>query len=299
MNTIICNSCNNQISLLLTGDSLICSACKANYPVKNNIIVFNEKADSIDYNDEIYSILNKIEQKHFWFRHRKQIIIWTLKKIMEQLKGKTVLDIGCGTGFILSSLEKEGMTTCGIDMHLSALEYSRSHIKGDLLCGSLNDLPFSHQFDLVLLCDVIEHLTNDITAIGRAIKTIKKDGLMLITVPANPNIWSLIDVFSGHKRRYTKNTLIHAMKESGLSVKFIQYYNIPLLPLQAFRKTLLTNHYGNLAINDYSLEIIKKHLSIPVWPLNNIFSIVSCIDFLLCHIPCFTGASLIAVGQPL
>ena len=300
MITIICNSCNHQISLLLTSDSLICPVCKKNYPVKDGIIVLNETVNTRDYNNEIYSILTKVEQKHFWFWHRKQIVLWTLKKIMNQLKGKTVLDIGCGTGFILFSLEKEGMLTCGTDMHLSALQYSRFRIKGDLLCSSLDNLPFLHQFDLVLLCDVIEHLTHDITAIRQAIKTMKKDGLILITVPANPNIWSQIDELSGHKQRYTKETLIHVMKESGLKVKFIQYYNIPLLPLQALRKTLLTNHYNKLnIINGHSLELIKKHLSIPVWPLNNILSILSCIDFLLWHIQGVTGASLIAVGQPL
>jgi len=48
--------------------------------------------------------LFKVESESFWFRSRNRPILWAKKKYFSN--AKKFLKIGCGTGFVLSAIEK-------------------------------------------------------------------------------------------------------------------------------------------------------------------------------------------------
>ena len=56
---------------------------------------------------------------------------------------------------------------------------------------------------------------------------------MIITVPANEFLWSYWDVFSHHKRRYSKNELISKLERNNFIIKKISYYVCFAFPLFA------------------------------------------------------------------
>lgn len=46
--------------------------------------------------------LARLEAGHFWFRARNRLIIWALEKYFPEFK--SFLEIGCGTGYVLSGI---------------------------------------------------------------------------------------------------------------------------------------------------------------------------------------------------
>ena len=94
---------------------------------------------------------------------------------------KKILDIGSGDGLVFDMLREAGHDPVAFDISSIALK----HIKSDkLIQGSASDLPFSsHSFDLILACEVLEHIPNiAFKAVLEEIIRISKR-YVLITVP--------------------------------------------------------------------------------------------------------------------
>lgn len=67
----------------------------------------------------------------------------------------SIIDIGCGDGRIINELYGHYKTVCGLDSSEEALK----HVITDKVCSGVESIPFQDgQFDLVLCCEVLEHL---------------------------------------------------------------------------------------------------------------------------------------------
>src|SRR5262249_8704123 len=138
-----------------------CSGCGHGYRWCNGILLLDNAGNQSDYPDESYALLAEVEPRHFWFTGRNQVILATMRRTIGPLADRSVLDIGCGTGFVLAALERAGMTVCGLDMHLAGLRYARQRTNGLLVRETATRIPFADEFDVVMLCDVIEHTDDD------------------------------------------------------------------------------------------------------------------------------------------
>lgn len=248
-----------------------------------------------DYPNEAYALLADVESRHFWFSGRNKLILSTMREVIGPLKGRSVLDIGCGTGFVLAALERAGMKGCGLDMHLSGLRHARKRTKGLLLCETAARVPFRAQFDVVVLCDVIEHSADDSAVLGEASVALKDTGAIVVTVPAGPRLWTSFDEASGHKRRYTKQTLVKARRRAGLRVLVARYFSIMLLPLQILQRQLVKN--SPIANPNDRLRLFCQLLRVPPAPINALLRWAMAADILLSRRSLFCGASLIAIGR--
>jgi len=229
----------------------------------------------------------EVEDTHFWFSARAKLIQDHLDSELGGLKGRSVLDIGCGTGYVLGVLEKAGMEPTGCDMHQTALDYAANRTTGKLMCMDANELKGSN-FDCALLCDVIEHTDDDLGLLRVAGGTVRKGGAVLVTVPAHQWLWTPVDDISGHKRRYTYTTLQDVMKRSGLVDVKTFYFNRILLPFQALRKIQTRGMHDEQKIRDAALVM-------PNALINRTMGLAMKIDPLFWRrLP---GASLIATGR--
>jgi len=97
-------------------------------------------------------------------------------------------------------------------------------------------LPFEEgTFDIVIFCEVIEHLTNDpMKALLNLKRVLKKDGLMILSTPNVARLenvarmvsgQNIYDPYSGygpygrHNREYSKHELYHLMHKLGFDAK--------------------------------------------------------------------------------
>jgi ubiquinone biosynthesis O-methyltransferase len=102
-----------------------------------------------------------------WLRTLKNLIparFAFFDPIVGGWRGKTVLDLGCGGGFMAVALRAGGAAITGIDPSEAAIGAARRHAEAngleiDYRVGSGEALPFANGvFDVVVCVDVLEHV---------------------------------------------------------------------------------------------------------------------------------------------
>ncbi|MBP7796473.1 MAG: class I SAM-dependent methyltransferase [Elusimicrobiales bacterium] len=167
----------------------------------------------------------KIKKNNCWFVTRNNFIYGLIKKhtIRDDIK---ILDAGCAQGNLLLYLRNKGFKNiCGIDSNKELLkQLSDSDIEThtmDLIKTDFDD----ETFDVIVSSDIIEHIDDDMKAIHEMKRILKKDGIIIIFVPAFMSLWSYHDVINGHKRRYTLKELESKILGSGLTIQKASYWN--------------------------------------------------------------------------
>lgn len=150
----------------------------------------------------------EIEDAHWWFRARREIILDQLEKVLPSGQDNLIAEIGCGTGGNLKFLSHY-YRVIGVDIAPEAVEYAKKRVNCDILLGDFRDALSNkwQQLDAVILADVLEHVEDDRTFLQDIISCLKENALIVITVPAHAFLWSSHDVILGHQRRYSKKTL--------------------------------------------------------------------------------------------
>ncbi len=98
-----------------------------------------------------------------------------------------VLDVGCGNGSELAlPLARLGFQVTGIDIHAPSIEHARQ-LGSDVanlsyVCGRVEELK-SPPYDVVILSEVLEHLTEPRILLSAALGHLKQNGLIIVTVP--------------------------------------------------------------------------------------------------------------------
>lgn len=139
-------------------------------------------------------------------------IPWITQEIEKKIKGKaTLLDIGCGGGFLTNSLAKRGHKVSGIDISEKTLEVAKKYDETKsvhyLLANAYN-LPFKENtFDAVFALDVLEHVESPDKLIEEASRVLKPNGLFFFHT-FNRNLLSYFLVIKGVEW-FVKNTPIN------------------------------------------------------------------------------------------
>jgi 2-polyprenyl-6-hydroxyphenyl methylase/3-demethylubiquinone-9 3-methyltransferase len=120
----------------------------------------------------------------------------TMDKNIQTDPGKiTLLDVGCGGGLLAEEFAVRGYTVTGIDPSESSLQTAREHAESnnlqiDYIKGTGERLPFkSGSFDVVLCCDVLEHVQDLPKVISEVSRVLKTGGLFMYDT-FNPTAFS-------------------------------------------------------------------------------------------------------------
>jgi SAM-dependent methyltransferase len=176
--------------------------------------------------EDAYAEMYDQEDVHWWFRGRRAVI-WAL------LNRAELLDAGCGTGRNLVEFGSLG-SAVGVDPSADAVAFCQERGLHDVRQAGLEALPFdSDEFDLVLACDVLEHVEDDTGALTELRRVASAGGMLLITVPAYQWMWTEHDVQLHHVRRYTLPVLRARVQETGWDLVHSSYFNSLALPLVA------------------------------------------------------------------
>ena len=174
--------------------------------------------------------------RHPWEIARANSYIKILEKT--SLKGTqlNVLDIGCGDAYILSKLGERFTINSydGLDTSLSESQI-RTMSKPDENIKFFNrpELLNNRHHNLILLLDVIEHISDDRAFLEEIINTYMADNTyMLLSVPAFNFLFNSHDEFLGHYRRYTLSALKKIIFTNQLVCLFSGYAFFSLLPIR-------------------------------------------------------------------
>jgi SAM-dependent methyltransferase len=205
-----------------------------------------------------YDIESEVESFHWWFVVRRKLLKSILSYLDVPINGVT-LDIGCGAGSNLRTLVSAGLYAIGLDRSTYALTLARRREGVPLLAGDLNKLPIkTKSVGLIIAMDVIEHLENDSNGIREFYQALKKEGMLILTVPAFKSLWGIQDVVTGHKRRYSKKEILMKLRQGGFEVLRASYFNFFLFfPIFLARRII---HFLSLKIeseNEVNFPLIN------------------------------------------
>ncbi len=145
-------------------------------------------------------------------------------------KGKTLLDISCKEGDVLASLHNRRFTLRGTNFEASGSD--KHGVPIDYGVDLRQRLPYGDaSFDVVLLVEVIEHLSDHQAAIGELARILKPGGVLILTTPnvmrLNSRVHFMLSGYHKTKRRFIpfETPLNHAHRFHNYPIELpILYY---------------------------------------------------------------------------
>ncbi len=184
--------------------------------------------------ESLYDLHKQIEEKHWWFTARRQIIHGILHRLSPPKEGLSLINVGCGTGGDLSYLSNS-YRCIGIDSSSKAVAAAQKCApEATVILGSnVEAVPQRQEGEqrVWLFLDVLEHIENERIFFLNYTEMMEPGEITIITVPANPNLWSSHDVSFGHYRRYTQQTLKIIWHKLPFEILLLSYFNTRLYPL--------------------------------------------------------------------
>lgn len=202
--------------------------------VEREGIWFPPEKAAISYPDSGNLDCLQVEDNSFWFKHRNKCITTLVEK---HASGKIFWDIGGGNGFVAKGLQTAGVSTILIEPgELGAQTASRRGVK-NVICATFENAGLNNQvIEAAGLFDVLEHIENDLEFLKSLNKSMAKDGMIFITVPAYQALWSKDDDYAGHYRRYTTKQLNNTLDKAGFDPVFDTYiFSVLVLPVFLLR----------------------------------------------------------------
>ena len=101
--------------------------------------------------------------------------------------GKSVLDLGCNTGYGTQILAESARRAVGVDVSHEAISAARQHyvdagIEFQLIDGER--LPFADgEFDVIISCQVLEHIVDYTIYFGELKRVLSQGGIAVLTTP--------------------------------------------------------------------------------------------------------------------
>lgn len=235
----ICPRCDTPIAT----SEFHCPHCEFEPKVSDGIVMFapDLAEENDDFPAQSHETLDLAQEQSFWFRERNELIFRFAKKHMPE--AKSLFEVGCGTGFVLSRFKKEfpGTRLAGGEIHMSGLRAAKRRLgEGvQLLQIDARKLPFEDEFDIVAAFDVIEHIEEDELVLARLNKALRPGGVIMLSVPQHMWLWSAADDIGHHKRRYARGELTQKVKAAGFDVLEDTSFVTMLLPVMAAQRLVM------------------------------------------------------------
>ena len=218
------------------------------------------------YDPEFYEPLTKIEEKHFWFYSRNQVICKLTKKITDHKSEEiNILEIGCGTGNVLRILENEygPKNTYGMDLFHEGLLYAQKRVHSSLIQADMAYPPFKPVFSIIGMFDALEHFEDDVKVLSLLKDSLADDGYLILGLPAFQSLWSYFDEAGAHYRRYRIRDTEAKLTQAGYEVEMSSYYMAILFPiLWIWRKLAALTKIGISGKETFDHELAVNELRI-------------------------------------
>lgn len=175
--------------------------------------------------------------------------------LLGDIQGKSILDIGIGSGFFSRFCLQKKAKTISLDFADAILQYHRKNDPDfQLVQADAQHLPFKNEsFDIVLALDVIEHLYSPLDFLKEVNRVLKKEGRLILMTPNTANIFektlklffriplSILNKISArglqkedsahctHVQEFSVKELISMLKNSNFKILKFNTYNENIL----------------------------------------------------------------------
>ncbi len=185
--------------------------------------------------------VDRQQQAYKLFRHDRQLPkdairddLFIVKLIKENYPNHApkILDVGCGTGFILEHLTKLNNTAEYHGIDITDINFSYLKNKGvitNIVDLEKESLPYkNNHFDIVFSTEVIEHLSNTDNYLFEINRILKKNGIFIISFPNINTLQSIyLQIFLDYPPRYSARYKSPHVKDftKRLVIKLLNNYH--------------------------------------------------------------------------
>ncbi len=213
--------------------------------------------------DDQFKLIQTVEDTHFWYKARREIIESVLQSHQLINKSFSVLEIGSANGTNIQYFKSKFNIIKGSEINTEAINIAQQ--KNPEIEFNNGWLPHNigfgdEKFDLIFLLDVLEHVEDDFSALVEIKKRLKDNGKLILTVPAYQFLFGKFDVDSFHFRCYNMTSISKLIRQSGLKVNFNSYFNFWLFPLVLISRLIekLLNKSSGHAVTNQNASLTNK-----------------------------------------
>jgi 2-polyprenyl-3-methyl-5-hydroxy-6-metoxy-1,4-benzoquinol methylase len=248
------------------------------------------------FDPHYFATLRVVEERHFWFRSRRRVILHALESAVPDLARRALFDIGCGSGGLLEFLDRSGVPLAGAcDAYLQSLEMVRRRVGAPLVLVDEGRLPpLGPGQSLLAMFDVLEHVDDDEGTLRFLHSVLEPGGVLVLTVPAHPFLFDEMDELAHHRRRYRRAELRDKLRAAGFEIRRLTHFMAPLVPLLMAARAL-----GRLLPGGRARAPERRAAELRVVPgLNAALGLLTAIERVYLRLggPAPFGSSLLAVA---
>ena len=117
----------------------------------------------------------------------------------------------------------------------------------------------SDSFDTIVMINVLEHIENDRAAVAELVRTLRRNGRLIIFVPALPWLMSDLDRAHGHFRRYVRRDLLEIANGAHCAIEKLHYFDVAgIIPWW------LVNRVGKRVTFDARSVALYDRVAVPI-----------------------------------
>ncbi len=253
---------------------------------------FAPDAANAGFVESSFGLLFDLEPEDFWFIARNELLAWAIGRWFPDTR--SMLEVGCGTGYVLSGMERRlGLKrVVGTELFSAGLQFAQRRMPDAELyqLDATRPMPYVEEFDVVGCFDVLEHIPDDAAAFGGLVEAARPGGGVVITVPQHGWLWSTIDDYGHHQRRYTRRELVAKARAAGIEPLYTTSFVTLLLPLMLLSRLL---DRGN--VDDFDPVAEHKRARHARRPLGAVMTLERALIRAGVRLP--IGGSLLLVGR--
>jgi SAM-dependent methyltransferase len=123
--------------------------------------------------------------------------------------------------------------------------------------ASIGNLPFPDMsFEMVCAMDVVEHVSDDSSALTELARVLTDGGVLLLSVPLFARCWTTFDDLVGHYRRYEPEQLVRLLETSGFTIE---------------RSAVFGMQPRSSKLLDFGMWFMQRHRQRAMWWYNRVF----------------------------
>jgi len=234
---IICRKCAHTIEHIAS----CCQHCGWQAPQIDGFVAFAPELahEGGGFHAEAFEYLYAQENQHFWFRVRNDVILTLLQQFASHMQ--SFFEIGCGTGYVMNAVAQRFPHTkiFGGELFVNGLFFAAQRIPtAEFMQIDARFMPFDAEFTVIGMFDVLEHIVEDTQVLQSTYTALQPGGFLICSVPQHQWLWSHIDDYSKHQRRYERGELEQKMRDAGFTVKRSTSFNSLLLPVMFISRLL-------------------------------------------------------------
>ncbi len=203
----------------------------------------------------------KLDRAHFDIKK--------LQRVFPPDEELRILEIGPGDGFLSRLLAAKH--------NLYVMDITDSYIRGfDFVKGAfvadIETMPFRDEFDVVILCDVLEHVLNEGDALLAVQQALRDGGIAYIRCPSNePSVSYAQRLGSNypyvHLRNHSARTLSWVVVHAGFSI--IRSGTVRLGPTGYARRDFGFTKLREARATRFTRDVHRAHQGLPGTPVVN------------------------------